>query len=153
MSGFTLIEILVVIEIFAILASLLLPTLTKDKTKAHGIACMNNTRQLVLAWIMYADDNDARLVENQNLGNPTGGDSGAPQNSWITGFLTWTTDSDNTNLLYLLDERWAKLAPYISRTKNIYKCPADTIISSEQRQAGWTGRVRSVDRGERLVSR
>jgi hypothetical protein len=105
---------------------------------------MNNTRQLVLAWIMYADENGGKLVENQNLGTPTGGDAGAPQNSWISGFLTWTTDSDNTNLDYLLDERWAKLAPYISRTKNIYKCPADTTLSPPQRQAGWKERVRSV---------
>src|SRR5437016_11648786 len=92
--GFTLIELLVVIAIIAILASLLLPALAKAKTKAHGIFCMNNTRQLTLAWIMYADENNGVLVQNQNLGGP-----GLVQGSWITGFLTWQIDTDNTNIL------------------------------------------------------
>ncbi len=117
--GFTLLELLVVIAIIGILAALLFPSFGRAKSKAQGVYCMNNGKQLALALHLYADDHSDWLPPNP--------EDRASTNHWVEGNFKHNP-ADATNTLLLTDPKFAKLAPYSGRSAAIYRCPADTSM-------------------------
>lgn len=108
--GFTLIELLAVIATIAILASLLLPILSRAKAKAQRTACFSNLRQLGLAWVLYSTDNNGRLAESYPVNNP---------DVWVQGDMSIPSQATDADLI-----SQGKLYPY-NQNVSIYRCPTD----------------------------
>jgi prepilin-type N-terminal cleavage/methylation domain-containing protein/prepilin-type processing-associated H-X9-DG protein len=135
-DGFTLIEMLSVIAIIGILAAILLPALAGARERSRGIFCLNNTRQLTLAWQLYADDHEGLLPYNLGMA----GSSFRTNINWVNDVMTWDLSSDNTNPATITE---ASLGPYVVGMTAIYHCPSDQALSAVQAAAGWNQRIRS----------
>jgi prepilin-type N-terminal cleavage/methylation domain-containing protein len=120
--GFTLIELLVVIAIIAILAAMILPALSKSKAKTQGIYCMNNHRQLCLAWRMYSEDNRDKILYASPDSRNTPAIVAA---TWITGEMDFNNGNDS-NWDVTRDIEKSPMWPYCGKNHKIFKCPSDT---------------------------
>jgi prepilin-type N-terminal cleavage/methylation domain-containing protein/prepilin-type processing-associated H-X9-DG protein len=121
-TGFTLIELLVVIAIIALLMAMLMPALERAREQGQRIVCLNNLRQLTLAWLLYADDNEDKLVNGatgfSNANMPWGDH---------TDELAWVDATSTTNLdVAMQGIKDGALWPY---TKNVrlYRCPTGLV--------------------------
>jgi prepilin-type N-terminal cleavage/methylation domain-containing protein/prepilin-type processing-associated H-X9-DG protein len=136
LRAFTLIELLAVIAIIAVLAAILLPALAAARERSRGVFCLNNTRQLTLAWQLYADDHEGILPYNLGMA----GSSFRTNINWVNNVMTWDRSPDNTNVATITE---ASMGPYVVGVTSIYHCPSDQTLSATQSEAGWSARIRS----------
>ncbi len=122
-GAFTLIELLVVIAIIAILASMLLPALARARLKAQGIQCMSNGRQVTLAWRMYTEDNNDKLLYASGDAQTFATD---PE-TWMTGGLDFSP-GNRSNWDINQDITKSPMWPYCGKNPGIFKCPADKSV-------------------------
>ena len=146
-----------VIAILSILAAILLPVLGKAKLAAQKTVCINNLKQIQLAWGLYPEDSNEKLVINGEDDGTVGqyGLNYIPP-SWVNGVMqhdntTETAKHLSTNTIFLVDRRYALFAPYIGSAAT-YKCPSDHAVVRGAKQnfqnarsyamnmyAGWWG--------------
>jgi len=138
-GAFTLIELLVVIAIIAILGAILLPVLNAAKIRAQTATCINDQKELAMAWLMYANDNHDGCAGN-NWPNEQNWATLANQNqNWISGWLGADGSGgngssgnqggpDNTNVNLLVNQKYATLAEY-TRVPKLFLCPASVVLA------------------------
>jgi len=112
LKGFTLIELLVVIAIIAILLAILMPALNRVREQGKRAACLSNVKQLTLAWLMYAYENDDKIVNASTFFSRTG------EPAWI-GAVWQSTAPEEQRREQLKD---GILYPYC-KDVDIYRCP------------------------------
>jgi len=122
LTGFTLIELLVVIAIIALLMALLMPALERAREQAQRVLCLNNLNQLTLSWLLYADDNDGKIVNGAtgfSYANESWGDH-TDELAWVHVYSDLSTEEQIRGI------REGALFPYVKNIK-VYRCPTGMV--------------------------
>lgn len=138
---------MVVLVTLAILMVVFLPAMAGVQPRSKAFQCLNNMRQLSLAWTLYSSENNERLAINSDphIYNTTYYPEGSTSPSWIAGSLDWSLGAYNTNTTDLVSDRYSLLGGYLNRNYEIFTCPvAAYYVSPVEASLGWTHRSRSV---------
>src|SRR5258708_9647302 len=125
-GAFRLIDVLVATGIIACRATTVLGSFHRAKSQALAVACLNNFKQITLAWTLYVDDHEDRLVPNTPA-TICCAPGGGPLPSWALGTSRYG-DADGTNISYLIGQHEGSLGPYLGMDR-VFKCPADRSLS------------------------
>lgn len=122
--GFTLIELLVVISIIALLLALLIPVLEKARELGRRAVCLANLKDLSLSWIMYADDNEGKLVNGETAEQPRLKTVVAGRNTTVYQEIPWAFESDPAAFIHDQQAQIKKGILYTySKNVKVYRCP------------------------------
>jgi len=114
--AFTLIELLVVIAVIAVLMAILMPALSRAREQGKRAVCLSNVKQFGLAWVMYADENDQKIVNSCTVPGTEGHAGRDTEPCWLYFNNGWTEEERIAGI------RDGAMWPYIKQLK-IYKCP------------------------------
>jgi prepilin-type processing-associated H-X9-DG protein len=153
-SAFTRVDLITCCAILTLLAFCVAPLRGIGKADSDAAICFNNNRKLIQAWQLFTMDNSEKLagaihggLANQSQPTPVdqmrSATTGQLVYPWAQGWQSWDNNLQNTNLQSVINPRYAALAEYFGRRKEVVKCPADTYLSGLQISAGWKERARS----------
>ena len=144
LSGFTVVELVILTALAFFLSLLLLPSLARTKPNGTAAQCLNNLRQFNAAWLMYSADNQDRVPNNYGVSETISAIQTGTLGNWANNVMTWSAsssiyDQSNTN------GNWVgSVGRYLTDPPRVYKCPADTFLSPQQVASGYRARLRSI---------
>lgn len=141
--AFTRLDLCALTAVLGLLGTVLLPALAAGGRGAGSLVCLDNLRRLTAAWVLYAEENQGRLVFNPASGMAANPSPAEPRLTWATGWLDWGSSAHNTNTAFLTDPRYGGLSAYFQGDPSLFRCPEDRHLSPLQQSRGWAWRARS----------